>query len=192
MFFTVVKIAFGIFLMIGTPEPVRAQDQDHALTFYGGCVTEDTWLESLPPGVNFVNAYILVGALAWTMARFYDGALTLEIEGQVAKYFGDQEHLEFNLPVAGRWHKFSWNEKIDTSFAFGVGPSWAAKEPEVEVMTNDTTRQFLVYWFMEITLGPPDTNWATVFRLHHRSTGFGIVAEDGGSNTLAAGLKFRF
>jgi len=169
-----------------------ARAQDFALTVYGGRVTEDAWVESLLPGVEIVDASILVGALAWTVKRIYDDAFTLEIEGQVAKYYGDQEHLEFNLALAGRWRKISWYEKINKSFAFGVGPSWAAEEPAVEVMDHGSTEQFLIYWFAEIALGPPDANWAVVFRLHHRSTAFGLVAEEGGSNTLAAGLKFRF
>jgi hypothetical protein len=29
-------------------------------------------------------------------------------------------------------------------------------------------------------------------RLHHRSDGFGLVAEDGGSNALCAGVRYRF
>lgn len=190
MLFYIVRTILGVCLLLGMTVPVLAQD--YALTVYGGRVTEDRWFESLPPNVNFVDAYILVGALGWTMKRLYDGALTLEIEGQAAKYFGDQENLEFNLAVAGRWHKFPWDKTVETSFAFGLGPSWAAEEPEVEVMIKGATKQFLIYWFTEITLGPPDANWAVVFRLHHRSKAFGLVAEEGGSNTLAAGLKFLF
>jgi hypothetical protein len=59
-------------------------------------------------------------------------------------------------------------------------------------MIHGTTKQWLVYWFSEIALGPPDSNWALVLRLHHRSTAFGLLAEEGGSNTLTTGLKFRF
>ncbi|MBE9544702.1 MAG: hypothetical protein IMF02_09445, partial [Proteobacteria bacterium] len=52
----------------------------------------------------------------------------------------------------------------------------------------------LVYWFGEIAFGPPDSNWAGVFRIHHRSGAFGLIADrgEGGSNTLAVGLKYRF
>lgn len=188
--FSIAGIALGICLLTGMIDSVRAQD--YALTVYGGRVTEDTWQESLSPNVKFFDAYILVGALAWTWKRPYDGDLTLEIEGQVAKYFGEQEHVEFNFAVAGRWHKFRWDNVVDTSFAFGLGPSWATEVPKVELMIHDTTQQFLIYWFTEITLGPPDTNWTIVFRLHHRSKAFGLIAEEGRSNTLAAGLKFLF
>ena len=177
-------------LLMGMVDSVRAQD--YALTVYGGHVTEDKWTDSISSNVNFVDAHILVGALAWTMTRLYDGALSLELEGQVAKYSGVQDHFEFNLPVIGRWQKFPWNKVVDTSFAFGLGLSWATEEPKVEKMLNDSTQQLLIYWLIEIALGPPNANWAMVFRLHHRSDAFGLIAEDGGSNTLAAGLKFRF
>jgi hypothetical protein len=191
MFNLIVRIALGIYLLTGMVDSVRAQD--HVFSLYAGRVTEDTWLEATSLNVKFVDAYILVGAWAWTMKRLYDGALTLEIEGQIAKYFGEQDHLEFNVPVAARWHRFSWDEVVDTSVAFGLGPSWATEDPEVEKMThNGSTRQFLVHWFLEIALGPPDDNWAGVFRLHHRSTGFGTLAEDGGSNTLTVGIRFRY
>ena len=186
----IVRTTLGICLLTGMADSVQAED--YALTVYGGRVTEERFMEALTLNVNFLDAYVVVGALAWTMAHLYDGALTLEIEGQVAKYYGNQEHFELNLPVAARWHKFAWNRTVATSIAFGLGPSWATEVPEVELVLNNSSQQFLVYWFLEFAFGPPDTDWAMVFRLHHRSTGYGLVAENGGANTLAAGLKFRF
>jgi hypothetical protein len=190
MFLFILRITLGTFLLMGVTG--SAWSQDYSLTVYGGRVTEDTWAESLLTSTNFVDAYIMVGALARTMKSLNDGAFTVEVEGQVAKYSGEQEHFEFNLAVAGRWHNFHWDNVVDTSFAFGIGPSWAAEEPEVEVMIHGTTKKCLVYWFSEIAFEPPDSNWAVVLRLHHRSTGFGLIAEKGGTNTLAAGLKYTF
>ena len=165
---------------------------EYSLTLYGGRMTEDAWEKSFSPNVDFVDAYLVVGAMAKTVAHLYDNALAIEIEGQVAKYFGDQEHLEFNLPVVGRWQKLPWNDIVETSFAFGIGPSLATKEPKVENEINETTQKFLIHWFAEMTLGPPDLNWAMALRLHHRSPGFGLLADDGGSNTLCVGLKIWF
>jgi hypothetical protein len=121
-----------------------------------------------------------------------DDKLSLEVEGNVGKYFGDQDHWEFNAAVAGRWHKFPWSDTVATTIAWGVGPSYATEVPKVEETTHTSSQQWLVFWFAEITLGPPESRWAGIFRLHHRSTGFETVAKDGGSNTLAVGLKFRF
>ncbi len=169
-------------------------EQDFAVTVYSGRMTDGDFGDTLTGQTSFVDAYVLVGALAWTFARFYENALSFEIEGQVGKWFGDQHNWEFNLPVAVRWSKFPWDKYVATSLAYGIGPSYAATEPEEEIELNDSTKKFLVYWFGELTLGPPKSNWAASFRIHHRSGAFGLVEEQGrgGSNTVAAGLKYRF
>lgn len=168
--------------------------QDFALTVYSGRMTDGDFGETLIGQADFVDAYVMVGALAWTYARFYDNALSFEIEGQVGKWFGDQHNWEFNLPAAVRWSKFPWGKYVATSLAYGIGPSYAATEPEEEIKLNHSTKKFLVYWFGELTLGPPESNWAASFRLHHRSGAFGLIEEQGrgGSNTVAAGIKYRF
>ena len=177
----------ALLLALGGTVPAAAGD--YALTVYGGRMTEDHWFEALPPGAHFVDTTILVGAVTRTLKSYRGGGITLELEGQIGKYFGDQHHLEFNLPVAARWHRFPWDRSVDTSVAFGLGPSWASEVPEAELQFNRTTQQFLVYWFLEIAAGSPGSDWAVIFRLHHRSKAFGLVAEDGGSNTLALGVK---
>jgi len=173
--------------------PCSASARDFAVTLYGGRVTNDIWSKSLTPGVEFADAYIIVGAFTWTAHRFFDGALSLELEGQIGKYFGDQDNWEFNLPiVAGRWNKFPWNHHISTSFAFGIGPSYATRVPPLEEVINESSQQWLIYWFGELTFGPPKKNWSVALRLHHRSCGFGFVGDHGGLNILAAGIKYRW
>jgi len=169
-------------------------EEDFAVTVYGGRMTDGDFGDSLTGNADFIDAYVVVGALSWTFARYFEDALSFEIEGQVGKWWGDQHNMEFNLPVAIRWSKFPWNHYVSTSLAYGLGPSYATKEPAAEIDEHDTTKKFLVYWFGEIAFGPPDSNWAGVFRIHHRSGAFGLITDrgDGGSNTLAAGLKYRF
>jgi len=169
-------------------------DDDFAVTVYGGRMTDGDFGEALTGSAEFIDAYVVVGAFAWTFARYFEDALSFELEGQIGKWFGDQKNLEFNLPVAIRWSKFPWNRYVDTSFAYGLGPSYATREPAAEIDNEDDTKKFLIYWFGELTFGPPESAWAGVLRLHHRSGAFGLVAErgHGGSNTLAAGIKYRF
>ncbi len=51
----------------------------------------------------------------------------------------------------------------------------------------------MVYWMMELTLDLPYLeNVDLVSRIHHRSEAFGLVADEGGSNSLAVGLKIHF
>jgi len=167
---------------------------DFATTIYGGRMTDGNFEEALPGQADFVDAYVVVGALSWTFTRSFENALSFELEGQIGKWFGDQHNFEFNLPVVMRWSKFPWNNYVSTSLAYGLGPSYASKEPAAEIDRKGSTQKFLAYWFAEITFGPPGSNWAGVFRLHHRSGAFGLIADrhEGGSNTLAVGLKYRF
>ena len=79
--------------------PCTTVAQDFAVTVYGGRVTMDIWSKSLTPGVEFADAYIMVGALSWTAHRFFNGAVSLELEGQVGKYFGDQDNWEEQVPM---------------------------------------------------------------------------------------------
>ena len=167
---------------------------DFAVTVYGGRMTDGDFGDALTGQADFIDAYVVVGALSWTFARYFEDALSFELEGQVGKWWGNQHNVEFNLPLAIRWSRFPWNQYVSTSLAYGLGPSYATKEPAAEIDEHDTTKKFLVYWFGEIAFGPPDSNWAGVFRIHHHSGAFGLIADrgEGGSNTLALGLKYRF
>lgn len=169
-------------------------EQDFAVTVYGGRMTDGDFGEALTGQADFIDAYVLVGALSWTFARYYENALSFELEGQVGKWFEDSDHWELNIPVAIRWSKFPWNRHVATSLAYGLGPSFASEKPQAEIDEHDTTKKFLVYWYAELALGPPQSNWAGVLRIHHRSGAFGLVADrgEGGSNTLCLGLKYRF
>jgi hypothetical protein len=168
--------------------------EDFALSVYSGRMTDGDFGDAISGKADFIDAYVVVGALSWTFARYFEDALSFELEGQIGKWWGDQDNVEFNLPVAIRWSKFPWNDYVSTSLAYGLGPSYATEKPDAEIDLHDTTKKFLVYWFGEIAFGPPQSNWAGIFRIHHRSGAFGLIADhgEGGSNTLAAGLKYRF
>jgi hypothetical protein len=167
--------------------------RDFALSVYGGQMTAEQWESSLSPDAEYQDTYIGVVAGAWTIGRYFDRGLSAELEVQAARYFGGQDNWEFNLPiVALRWNRFPWSRKLATSFAWGIGPSYATEVPEVEAQINGSSERWMVYWFGELTFGPTQGRWAMLLRLHHRSEAFGLVAEEGGSNTLAAGLKIYF
>ena len=117
-------------------------DDDFAVTVYGGRMTDDAFENTLVGQADFVDAYVVVGALSWTFARYFEDALSFELEGQIGKWFGDQKNLEFNLPVAIRWSKFPWNRYVDTSFAYGIGPSYATRERPPKSITRTIPKNF--------------------------------------------------
>ena len=185
----------AVVLFLAT-SPVRAAEPaDRALTGYVGRITAvNAWHDIVtePNHLEFTDAYLATLALAHTLGRYRQNGLGIETEGQIVYNFGDQSHWEFNAALASRWYRFPWNESLATTSAFGLGLSYATKVPEVEVALEGSSKQLLVYWVWEITFARPGARWAVSVRLHHRSTGFGLMAEDGGMNAMAAGLRFEF
>lgn len=183
----------GLLLASGS---VRAEGtSEWALTGYVGRITTvNAWHDIfLNPGdLEFADAYLATLALSHPLRRYHDDDLGLETEGQVVYNFGDQSHWEFNALLATRWYRFPWNDSVATTVAFGLGMSWASEVPEVEVELEGSSEQLLVYWYLEATFAPPGARWATNLRLHHRSGGLGLLAEDGGMNALCVGLTRRF
>jgi hypothetical protein len=172
----------------------EAWAQKWAVSLYAGRVTSEHWDDLITSdNVQYEDAHLVVLAVDYTLKTYFEDALALSVEAQVGKYFGDQDHFEFNLPlIVGRWQRFPWQRHVATTFAYGIGPSYATEVPPVEAEIDSDSARWMVYWFAEFTIGPPQSFWSVLFRLHHRSEAFGLVAENGGANTLAAGLRFCF
>ena len=180
---------------LGAPQSEARPGQWSATVYAARMSGERTWQHMVqsPFGSDYVDVYLLVGALARDYGSRFDGALRLEAEGQLARYFGDQDHWEINAaPVVARWQRFPWSKSVATSFAFGLGLSYASELPPVEVELEGTSERLLVYWMAEITAGPPHGRWAVSLRLHHRSDAWGLLGEDGGMNALGLGFRYRW
>ena len=197
-FLRTMSLAVAALTVAWTADTALAQSQEpadpdpaNAVALFAGRLTDQVWEESINPWeVEFRDSEIVGLALSRRLWR--SGGLSLEIEGQVGRYFGVQEHWEFNLPLAVRWDRFPWDETVDTSFAWGIGASYATEVPEEEVARNGTSKRLLIYWMAEIEAGPPGSAWSGIFRLHHRSDGFGAIPDGSGSNVLALGIRRRF
>ena len=171
-----------------------ADERLYALNLYAGWLTSNHWDDFLlnADDLEFKDSHLVAIALARRIGKYQDKA-SFEIEGQVVKHFNFQTHWELNALIAARWEKFWWNDTLDTSIAFGLGPSFATDEPEIESESDGDTSRFLVYWMIELALGLPDyPRVAVITRIHHRSDAFGLINDGGGSNALAIGLKWRF
>ena len=167
---------------------------DLSLTVFGGRLTGvNAWHDifTRPDDLNCQDSYLVAVALAVTLDRYRNDALSLELEGQVVRHFDEQRLWEFNLPLVTRWHHFPWNHRVATTAAFGVGPSYTTEVPPLEVELEGESQRLLYHWFLELTLGPPEADWASSLRLHHRSGGFGSVADKGGSNALTLGFRLK-
>ena len=176
------------------PTPPAAEPPRNAVTGFGGWMTAENWEDLFlsPHEIEFQDAGLVGVALSRRVAEPLDG-LSLEVEGQVVKHFGDQSHWEVNAPIAtARWSRFPWSGTVATSAAFGLGLSVASEKPELEVELEGDSEQVMAYWMIELALGRPGSDWEFVGRVHHRSPAYGLFGDDGGSNALALGIRRRF
>lgn len=174
--------------------PNPPEEKLNSLNLYVGQLSTNEWEEFFGFGdsLNFKSSYLAALTLAHRIGA-YKNVASFEVEGQVVKHFNLQDHWELNALVIARWDAFWWDKSVDTSVAFGLGPSFATSEPEIEKLNDGTTSQFLVYWMIELAFALPEySHIAFITRLHHRSDGYGLIAEKGGSNAITIGLKYRF
>jgi hypothetical protein len=186
--------AVFIAVLVALAGAAAADDRQHAATVFAGNLLDDDWEDVFldPAGLSFENARLAGGALSARVWRPVEG-LDVEIEGQLVRHFGEQDHWEVNAPLAvARWTGFPWSGTVATSAAFGIGPSLASRTPRLEVANEGSSERVMVYWMIEIELGAPGSDWSWVGRLHHRSPAYGLFGDDGGSNALAVGLRRRF
>ncbi|MBU4526325.1 MAG: hypothetical protein KUA37_05480 [Desulfomicrobium sp.] len=182
-----------VLFLLSSQALASRDERNLSASLYGGVMTDDNWHQSLSGQASPVDSHILVGAMGWTFYRPANRLWSLELEANVARHFGIQDNFEFNAPILTvRWDYFPWDKILDTSLAYGLGPSYATKLPEYERQKSGDSEQLLLFWHIEAAFGLPESNWSTIFRLHHRSSGYGMFADKGGSNILTMGLRYEF
>lgn len=192
------RLCFGLFplkaffLLLVLVETVEARD-DWALTIYLGRMTDSKLARTLAFDFEFEDAGFLDLALSrkcYTFRHYFN----IEVEAQVAKHFGDQDHWEFNVVPFFRWLPFPWDAHLDTSFAIGAGLSYATSVPEIEVENYGETARFLGALMFEFEFSLPHfPHWSLITRLHHRSGAGGLFSGvRGASNAWAIGIRYSF
>lgn len=162
------------------------------LTVFGGPAVQPDLENALIFNMRFEDhTYIGVAALAREFWR-YENWISFEVEGQVGKYFGDEHQWQFSGLIIGRWHRFPWEEYLDTSLAVGDGLSYNTETSKIEEEDDEEAGKWLNYLMFELTLGLPEyPRWDFVYRIHHRSS-IGERIGAGASNFAAFGIKYNF
>lgn len=170
---------------------------DWMITGYGAMLSPDTLGDTLTFNAKYEDSYVAVLAVARKIYTFKNIPLDIEMEGQVGKHFGEQNHFEVNVAPVFRWKSFPWDRHIDTSFAAGAGLSYAFERPDIEensVGKNHSSPKLLGYLMLEFAFALPDhPQWSFVTRVHHRSGANGLF--DGrldASNGIGLGIKYTF
>jgi len=174
-----------------------AAKYDWAFTGYVAWLSGDQLGDMLLFNAELSNNKIWVAALTKRVKTFYKD-VDWEVEGQIGKHGGGDAHMyhwELNALTSLRWNRVIWDKYVDTSFAAGLGVSYATEEPIFEIEEHESTNKLLAYILVELTFSPPKyPQWAGVVRIHHRSSAYGLFEEDiqGASNSLGFGIKYRF
>jgi hypothetical protein len=190
--FCALAVIFLSFIPLSAANAQNAQ-KDWALTLYVGRLTDSELMETATFNFNFKNAYFIDLGLSRRLYTFQD-YFSLEIEGQIAKHFGDQDQWEFNLVAYFRWLLFPWDKYLDTSFAAGAGLSYATSIPKIEAKNYDETSKLLGALMFEFAFSIPHVpQWSLITGLHHRSGAGGVFnGVRGASNAWVMGLRYSF
>ena len=171
----------------------QSQQKDWAVTLYTGRMTDSKLFETATFDFAFEDSYFVDLGLSRRLYT-YRNYFNIEVEGQVAKHFGDQHHWEFDLVAYFRWLLFPWDKYLDTSFAAGAGVSYATATPEIEAENYPKTSRFLGALMFEFAFSLPKVpEWSLVTGIHHRSGADGLFSGvRGASNAWALGLRYGF
>jgi hypothetical protein len=185
-------VIFLSFIAFSTAKAQNAQ-RDWALTLYFGRLTDSDLTQTAVFNFKFEDAYFIDAGLSRRLYT-YRNYFNLEVEGQIAKHFGDQDQWEFDLVSYFRWLLFPWDEYWNTSFAAGAGLSYATSVPKIEAKNYDDTAQFLGALMFEFAFSLPQVpEWKLVTGIHHRSGAFGLFnGVHGASNAWTVGLRYSF
>ncbi|MEM1362619.1 MAG: hypothetical protein AAGF94_13025 [Pseudomonadota bacterium] len=112
------------------------------------------------------------------------------LETQVLKWFGEQDHLEFTLPLYLRSPRLTpvWLP----SLTYGLGLSYATEPSQSEIERTGSSNELLAHWFFELEFGNAETRFRPYLRLHHRSDAWGTFDADTGSNAILFGIRSAF
>ena len=161
------------------------------LSLYRGQVVDNSFWELVLKGQHdYRPSYIDTIAISRELSTHLQ-QIRFEVEGQLGKHSGMQEHWETNLQFVLRWRVL--DAPVPVSIAYGDGLSYAEESPRMELAMGEVDTQRLVAYFMvELDIGLPalPLDSKLLFRIHHRSGVLGLYCKKKcGSNFQALGLK---
>jgi len=185
-------IAFGLVFSSGMSS--QASEKWY-VSLYTGQYSDTALNEIVRLNTAYEDSHVYVLSVGKGLGGYKD-LIGYELEGQVARHAGKQDHTEVNCAFTLRWLPFIWDKYLDTSFAFGNGLSYATSDPELEIRESDDhrTNQLLYYILVEFAFSLPQRpDWDLFVRVHHRSSVFGLIGNiSTGSNFVGWGLRYRF
>ena len=198
-------------LCLFAPLPLLAQSPTRDRTWFATVYAGQWFSGSAPtPGqtlgtqdAGFQDSYFVSALLSRVLVRELrtelplvgpriDGS-SIELEGQIGRHFGLQDHAEVTLALLWRSRDFAMpltNGWLNV--AVGEGLSYALSRPAYEGIAHGREpRKFLNYLTFEAEFSHLSMPGVSVMpRVHHRSGIFGVIAPRGsGSDFIGIGLR---
>jgi hypothetical protein len=166
--------------------------------FYVGALSEQPFITipTQPWTVRLENSFIGALNLTYVVHEFESLPISFEIDGVLAKRFGNDNEAEVALLPMARWKAFPWNSLLYTNLRLGLsGPSYVSDVSPWELKNsgNRTGSRFLNFLVPELTVSSgPGAPWEAFLRVHHRSGAWGTInGVYGGSNYISVGYRQR-
>ena len=189
----ILRIVLGVFALACHSIPANAEPP--SISAFVGILTSNTWTDVAfrPFEVELVDSFIGGVGFNYPLGETINlkyGSLGFLFEPQITAHAGVQDLIQLDLPVTARYALPKRTLGVD-SLSFGIGPSVSTRVPQIERNRGDgEAKNTLVYWKIEIGHDlADDRNSSVFFRLHHRSSGFGLVGNSGSSNALVVGFR---
>jgi hypothetical protein len=144
---------------------------------------------------HLAPSYLAGAHAVRTLHRFARIPLDLELEGGIARRFGEDHQTELDLIPMLRWKRLPWNDCLYTNVRLGLlGLSYASGISGWEQQSSATGRgsRVLNLVIPELTFARnANASWEFFLRAHHRSGIYGAIhGTHGGSSYYAAGVRF--
>jgi hypothetical protein len=180
--------------------PPSQTDPTLRIGAYFGALTPQALVTTVfePWRVHTIPSYLIDAHAIYTFYRFDNLPIEFELEGGIAKRFGNNEggdQVEFDLIPMTRWKYFPWNDYLYTNFRLGlIGASYVTGVSDFERQFDSSghSARFLNFLVPEFTFAPSAASAFEVFvRVHHRSGIYGLIDHVyGASNYVAGGIRF--
>jgi hypothetical protein len=159
-----------------------------SFSVFAGAMTDNRWqdLAFTPWDVDYLLSFLFGAGINIAMSDPYVtriGVFYFSFEPQLKAHSGVQDLIQLDLPYAIRFSPNAPVLGIDR-FAFGIGQSYSQKASYVEdVRGSREAENTMIYREIEIEHTLRSLLRTSVFaRLHHRSSGFGLMGNSGSSN----------
>lgn len=169
---------------------------DEAVFFFGGRFHQDWFGTSLQPWrLAWDDTWIAGAGYQRTLVDWQDWRLGAEV-GVAGRFSGDGASGEVWGGLFARYDGLVLFDTLRISPAWTTGLSVTSGSQGWEGERMDSWGEFepvLIYLGAELNVslvGQPQ--WESFVRVHHRSGGYGVIADIDASNAITGGIRYKF